>query len=169
MKPDLFRFFNMQKQIFGVCPNCDEFFRLSDCKVYVKAKPALDWMENLELEKCRLDLFEDRIEERKEELQEKAREKGRHRAHLIIRKIDPLFTPRKLNPDDARVLFHPIDYIVFNGMKKANSIRNLVLLDRETKSSDHRALQRSIEKVIERGNYDWLTLRIKENGSIVEE
>ncbi len=87
---------------------------------------------------------------------------------LDCKKIDPIFTPRKLNPDDAKVIFHPIDYIVFNGMKE-NSLKNIVLLDREAKISEHRKIQRSIEKVIGTGNYEWQTLRVMDDGKIREE
>jgi predicted Holliday junction resolvase-like endonuclease len=128
-----------------------------------------DWMDKLDLESQRIDKVEERIEEKQEAMREKGREKGRKEASRLIRKIDRVFTPRKLNPDDAKVVFHPIDYVVFNGMKDGSSIKNIVLLDRITNSPDHRNLQKSIEKTIERGNYDWLTLRVLGDGSIKEE
>lgn len=168
MKPDIIEFFTLQRQIFGICPECDEFFRLSDCRIFLKRKPAPDWIDKINAEIDRLDRIEEKLEEEKEKLQEKAREKGRERAQKVVRKIDPVFTPRKLNPDDAKVIFHPIDYIVFNGMKE-NSLRNITLLDRETSDPQHRSIQRSIEKVIEKGNYEWQTLRVLENGKIKEE
>ncbi len=68
----------------------------------------------------------------------------------MIRRVDPVFTPRKLNADDAKVIFHPIDYVFFNGMKKGSSIKNVVLLDRQEKWKSHQFLQRSIERVVER-------------------
>ncbi len=168
MKSDIIKFFTLQRQIFGICPHSGEFFRLSDCKIYRKTKPTHDWMDKLESEDSRLDRIEERIDEKKEELQEQAREKGRREAGRQIKKVDRVFTPRRLNPDDAKVLFHPIDYIVFKGMKK-DKIENLLLLDRQTKSSDHRSLQKSIEKTIEHGDIEWVTLRVEENGVIKEE
>jgi len=168
MKNDIVKFFTMQRQIFGICPHSGQLFRLSDCKVYRKVKPTHDWMDKLESEETRLDGIEERIEAKKDEMQEKAREKGRQEAGKQVKKVDRVFSPRKLNPDDAKVLFHPIDYVVFNGMKN-NEIKNLLLLDRESKSADHRRLQNSIEKTIDHGNYEWVTLRIEENGEIKEE
>jgi predicted Holliday junction resolvase-like endonuclease len=126
-------------------------------------------MDKLEIESERLDGVEERISEKEEALREKAREKGRREAIKIIKKVDRVFTPRRLNPDDAKVIFHPIDYIVFNGMKNSETMKNIVLLDRESKSSQHRAVQKSIERVLSRGDYEWLTLRVQEDGSIVEE
>ena len=60
------------------------------------------------------------------------------RAHCrgeSCQKIDPVFTPRRLNPDDAKVLFHPIDFVVFDGMKNADQVKRIVLLDRESSSA----------------------------------
>jgi len=166
MKSDIIKFFGLGRQIFGICPECNNFFRLSDCKIFLKKRPVPDWMDEITLKEDRLTELEERLEEKKEELQEKAREKGRKLAQKAVRKIDPVFTPRKLNPDDAKVIFHPIDYIVFNGMKEAESIKNIILLDRQEKGTDHRSLKKSIERVIERENYEWQTLRVKEDGKI---
>ena len=118
------------------------------------------------MESARLDGLEEKIDEKEEEMREKAREKGRHKAKSIIKKIDWIFAPLKLNPDDSKVVFHPIDYIVFNGMKSADAIKNIVLLDRKAEGSGHRQLQRSIERAVERENYEWQTLRILEDGKI---
>jgi predicted Holliday junction resolvase-like endonuclease len=169
MKSYMLKFFNIQRQIFGICPHSGQVFRLSDCKFYLKIKPIHDWKDKFDLKTQRLDDLEEKIEEEKETLKEEARKKGRKLAWQMIRKIDSVFTPRKLNPDDAKVIFHPIDYVVFNGMKEKDSIKDIMLLDRETKSPDHRRLQRSIEKVIERENYEWLTLRVRDDGAIIEQ
>jgi len=80
-----------------------------------------------------------------------------------------VFAPRKLNADDAKVIFHPIHYIVFKGMKDSDSIKGILRLDREAKDGNHRAVQKSIEKVVERENYEWQTLRVQEDGKIKAE
>ncbi len=92
-------------------------------------------MDKLDLESQRLDEIQERIEEKEDQLREKARKKGRIEANRVIRKIDKVFTPRKLNPDDAKVVFHPIDYVVFNGMKTGETIKNIFLLDRQTQKN----------------------------------
>lgn len=166
MKPDILRLFTLQRQIFGICPRSGEFFRLSDCKIFLKGKPVPDWMDRIAFKSEELNMTEERLEEKEEKLREKAREKGRFLAQLAVKKIDPVFTPRKLNPDDAKVIFHPIDYVVFNGMKRGKSIKNIVLLDREVKETNHRTVQKSIERVLERENYEWQTLRVQEDGKI---
>jgi hypothetical protein len=57
MNADLIKFFSYQRQIFGVCPCCGELFRLSDCKVYRKDVPIIDWKEKLEKQSTALDRF----------------------------------------------------------------------------------------------------------------
>lgn len=166
---DLVRFFSLQRQIFGICPQSGQLFRLSDCKIYVKSRPGKDWMDRLVQEAKRLDDMESRIEKAKDAMQEKAREKGRAQANKLVKRIDRVFTPRSLNPDDAKVVFHPIDYVVFSGMKDRGGLKKIVLLDRSEKSKEHREVQRSIEKTVSRGGYEWMTLRVKEDGSVEDD
>lgn len=169
MTNHLVQFFAIQRSIFGLCPCCGELFRVSDCRVYLKTRPQRDWMDIVEAKNDRLDKTEERIDEAEEALREKARVAGRRTAHRAIRRIDPVFAPRRLNADDAKVLFHPVDYVVFKGMKQPGMIREILFLDRETNAPERRRLQRSIEKVVDNGNYEWLTIRIQEDGAIAEE
>jgi len=166
MRNDILEFFQLERQIFGICPKCGRFFRLSECKIHIKEKKTLDWLGELMKKFEVVEKAEEKLDETEEEIREQARVKGRKQALRVVRKIDPIFTPRGLNPDDAKVLLHPIDYIVFNGMKDSGKMKNIVLLDRERKDASFRKLQRSIEKTIESGNYEWQTIRIDEGGKI---
>ena len=166
MKSDVIGFFRFQRNIFGICPGCDNFFRLSDCRIFLKKKPILDWMDKIDLESERIDKLEQRLKQKKKQLQAKASKEGRRLAQLTVRKIDSIFTPRKLNPDDAKVIFHPIDYVVFNGMNTATSLKNIVFLDRKAKQSEHKRIQKSIERIIDREKYEWQTLRVLRDGKI---
>ena len=62
MGSDVLKFFALQRQIFGVCPKCEDFFRLSDCKIFMKKKPLADWMDKITLEEDRLDDAEEKLE-----------------------------------------------------------------------------------------------------------
>ena len=167
MKKELVGFYRVQRNIFGICPHSGEIFRLSDCKVFLRTKPTRDWKDELDHESDRLDGMEDRLDQKEEQLREPARKKGRIQALQMIQSLDPVFTPRNLNPDDAKVLFHPVDYVVFNGMKAA-SMKNLLLLDRSGTTGDRRVLQRSIEKAVSAGSYEWVTISIDDDGKVHE-
>ena len=67
--------------------------------------------------------------------------------------------------DDAKVPFHPVDYIAFNGMK-ADGFRNLVLFDRAAIDGNRRKLQHSVEATISRGHYEWTTFLVDDDGTV---
>lgn len=163
----LLKFFQLQRQIFGVCPHTGNVFRLSDCHIYVKKKPEPDWLQQIEAAQTKISKAEEKLDEKEETIREKARIVGRSEATKMVRKIDKIFHPLKLNPDDSKVIFHPVDYIVFNGMK-TGQIKNLILMDKAKGTTDKR-LQQSIQKIIEKKNYEWITLRVEENGNIKQE
>jgi hypothetical protein len=51
---------------------------------------------------------------------------------------------------------------------KSGQMKNLILLDKAKDGSDKR-LQQSIQNVIAKKNYEWITLRVEDNGNIKEE
>lgn len=165
MKSGLLKFFSIQRQIFGLCPCCGDIFRLSDAKLYLKDKPKSDWMDKLHKAEERLDKQENKINEERAEISEISRIKGRNEALKSIKKIDTIFHPNNLSADDAKVMFHPVDFVVFNGMKISNEIE-ITLLDRVVENTAQKALQRSIEKTVEKQNYEWITIHVGEEGEI---
>jgi predicted Holliday junction resolvase-like endonuclease len=165
---DVLFFYAIQRKIFGICPHSGQFFRLSECKLYLKTKPQRDWLDKLDSRGRQLDLAEEKLEEEEESMRDKARRKGRRLANLAIRKIDSVFRPCRLNPDDAKVLFHPVDYVVFCGMKEGSQIKKIVLLDRAAISGEHRRMQDSIANVIDKEKFEWKTIRVHSDGNISE-
>ncbi len=172
MQKEVLDFYSSLRQIFTVCPCCEEIHRLSDCKIYQITKPPVDWKEKIDKEIGRLESMEEKLQEKIEAARILAREAGRKSADRLIKKIDPVFSPLKLNPNDAKVIFHPIDFLVFSGMnsnKGDNKINQIILLDKNNKSGQYLSIQKSIEKAVQAKNYEWLTLRVDNNGTISEE
>lgn len=168
---DTVEFFSILRNIFGICPCCGTFFRLSDCRIFLQSKPRKDWKERLEAANAALDGLQLSIFENERTMRDEAALKGRREAQRAIKKIDSIFTPLRLHADDAKVLCHPIDYVVFDGMKSSEdeTVKSIVLLDRERSDFHRRHIQKSIENVVERGNYDWVTMRVGADGSIRQE
>lgn len=169
---EILLFFTYQREIFGICPCCGQFFRLSDCKIYKDERKRSDWLARMQREDRKLDLLEEKVNEDLEFYKEQAREKGRKEASRLTRKVDHIFTPMKLNADDAKVIFHPVDFVVFNGMKAAangEGLKNILLLDGEKRSTEAKQIQQSLRKAVEKEQYEWLTLRVNDDGTIQEE
>lgn len=172
MDKAILTFYSSLRHVFGLCPNCESIFRISGCKLYQKKKPEIDWMDKIDRELAKLDRLEASVEEKIALAREAARVAGRREADKRVKQMDPIFRPMKLNPNDAKVIFHPVDFVVFNGMTEDRGftpIKNLVLLDKKDRQGEHLRVQGSIEKAVDQANYEWLTLRVKEDGSIVEE
>jgi hypothetical protein len=62
--------------------------------------------------------------------------------------------------------------VVFNGMKagsNGDALKNVVLLDSEKRSSEQKQIQKSIIQAIDKQSYEWLTIRVDNDGSISQE
>lgn len=158
---ELINFFSIQRQIFGQCPHSKQLFRLSDCNIYLKGKRHLDW-------KDRIDRANEKLSEQECQLRKDANIIGRDLARKIVRKIDLIFCPQKLNHHDAFAIFNPVDYIIFNGMQKCD-YKNIIIMDGKKKSQEMKKIQKSISSVIEKEKYEWITFRVKEDGTIDQE
>lgn len=172
MQRQIIEFYSSLRQIFFACPCCDEIHRLSDCKIYQKTKPAVDWKEKIDKEIERLEAVEERLQEKIEAAKVAARLAGRRTADKLIRKIDPVFHPLGLNCNDCKVIFHPVDFVVFRGMNNNDgdcSIKEIMLLDKSKKTGQSLTTQKSLEKAVHKKDYEWLTLRVDSDGVIVEE
>jgi hypothetical protein len=51
----------------------------------------------------------------------------------------------------------------------AEGMKNILLLDGEKKTTEGKAIQKSIMKAVDNGHYEWITLRVENDGSIKEE
>lgn len=165
MNSDVLLYFQIQRQIFGVCPCCGEIFRLSDCNVYARTKPKPDWMDQLAAKSAVLDRTENRIEEQAEAVREKARERGKRQAQARIRKMDPIFAPRGLQAADAKILLNPVDFVVFEGLN-GGSVRHMTFLDRKSTNDQRRAIQESIGETLHAGRVEWRTIRVADDGGM---
>lgn len=161
------QFFNNLRQTFCHCPNCSETYRLSDSVLFEEKRPNLDWFDKIEREIAKIELAEKAMKEKIAKAKLEATIEGRIQADAHIEQFDTLFKPLGLSPNDAKVHFHPVDYIVFNGMNGLDpKIKNIVLLDRKENSGE---LQDSIKKCIHDERYGFLTIKIKNNGEVIEE
>ena len=167
MKSELINFYRLQRIIFGVCPCCNEIFRLSDGDLSLKKQQgkALDWMSKFERADEKITNAESRAIRDEEKTRDEARKKGRREATDSLQKLDRVFYPHKLEIGDAKLLCDPVDYLVFNGMKKEN-IKNLIFMDSVKGNKDEKALQKNIETIVDRANYEWITMQVNEQGEV---
>ena len=167
---DTLLFFQLNKQIFGICPCCGDFFRLSECDLFQGEAPEADWLDSLTGRTQDIEAEAVDLANRKSLVREEAKTLGRIRANEEIKDIDTLFHPNNLSADDAKTIFHPVDFIVFNGMNdpKSRFVENLVFLDGPKETPEAKAIQTSIADTIANGEYEWIVLRVDKDGAVRE-
>lgn len=156
------------RNTFCQCPKCQAFFRQSDTVVYEDVRPPLDWLEKLNREIATLEERENAIKVKIAKSKADATTQGRIDANAHIASFDTLFSPLGYDPNDAKVHFHPVDFIVFNGMNSVENpvIKNIVLLDSKVNSG---TIQESIRSCIENEQYKFVTIKINNDGTVIEE
>ena len=177
---NLLLFIDNLQNILGMCPCCGDIFLLTDAKIIFsekkenKSKYGLFLLSQKELELQRLKIermeaslekLEDKHWQVLEEITEKSREAGRKSAKKTLKKLDPIFSGRNIDPKDVKVIFDPIEYVVFDGMRNGK-IKKVELVGRRPKSKKEENIERSINKAIEQGDYNFKILRIGKEGNI---
>ena len=70
---------------------------------------------------------EEEFEEEEPGFRELARKKGRKAAEkAFYRAIFPSLRALELDPLDVKPILHPIDFVVFNGMNRAETINDII-------------------------------------------
>jgi predicted Holliday junction resolvase-like endonuclease len=153
------------QRIFGFCPCCGELFRLSDATLFYNAPPPSTPFDDLNDELLRLQRSDDRLQEQADRLKEKAKQKGRLEMERRLNEVMSFFRRQRIALRDMKLLFHPVDYVVFRGLSEGECTA-VELLDREPESAGHERLQRSIERTVDAGNYSWITMQIADDGKV---
>ncbi len=177
-----------QYYIFGVCPCCKKIFQLTDCVVNIPSgkitfKQLHDITkerEKLEKKRDAFDTGEYKYYENNEKYQsslsefktgdkiveKRIRKSGRKLALKKISKIDKVFSQKNIDPIDTRLIFSPVEFVVFNGMTENKNIDSLLFLGKHPESGSQEKILNSIGKVIKNGNLEFTQIRIDENGKV---
>ena len=154
------------RKILCICPCCGDVVRVSDLKIKVKGSIEKTWLDDHQAKIIQIKKEEDKFSEIEKETREKAQEKGRKTAEEVFNKINPIFSNLKIDPYDIKPILHPIDYIVFKGMDKSDSIEEINFFSRSTENEIINTLRSQVQKVIDHKEYEWGVARIKDDGSI---
>jgi predicted Holliday junction resolvase-like endonuclease len=161
------------QEILGICPCCGEIFRLVEGKFVFPKKPvkSCEYLDMVALEKKvaveedRLSRAEERFQDKLDLQQERLAKKGQRKAKRKLKKIDPVFSARDIDPQDVKVIFHPVEYVVFHGLNSQRGLSHLEFISRQPESKLQEVTTRSIERTIKNGEVSFETLRLKDDGS----
>ncbi len=160
------------QEVLAVCPCCGDVFRLVDSKFIFPQRPTKS-SEYLDLVRSeqrasftenQLSKAQENFDAKLEKQREALRNKGEKRAKRKLKKIDPVFSGRDIDPDDVKVIFNPIEYVIFHGMSQKN-IRRLEFVSRQPKSATNERTVASIDDALSKRNVTFETLRLRDDGT----
>lgn len=166
----LFEAFQEFRRILCVCPSCNEIVRVSDLRLRLKSPAPRTWLDDYEKKNLLIDKKEEKFESLEEKLREIAKNKGRKAAEKVFNgAISPSFKALKLDPFDVKPILSPVDFVVFKGMTKKDSISDIILLSKKYDFPSLNAIRTQIEESVSKKSYDWQVARIDDKGNIAFE
>jgi len=153
--------------VMAICPDayCGEIFRLSEARPYPKDRKPHSILDDIDRENERIDNAVERLEEREADLRAQAKAQGLKNAKRRLIKVDPIFSGSRLDPQDVKVIFDPVEYVVFDGMSK-NKLRRILFIGHEPRNKSAERILGSITKSVKSGNVEFKTLRVREDGGL---
>ena len=113
--------------------------------------------------------FAEQAEQRLDDIEGKLRKRAARAAlrasKRLLRKIDPIFSGSGYNPQDVKVMFNPVTYVVFDGMSQGD-VREVQLLATPAQNRVSEQIQSSIEQIVKQGNFEFRTLRVDYHGRV---
>lgn len=160
------------QELLGICPCCGEIFRLVEAKFsFPQSAPrSCDYLEMAKLED-RVSREDERVSNAEERFAVKLKmqkagyvQAGRKRAKQKLKKIDPTFSGNDIDPQDVKVIFNPVEYIIFHGLNSEHGTRSVEFVSRKPENRADEKLARSMDHVIRNGNIEFETLHMKDDG-----
>ena len=167
---EIFQQFQEFRKILCVCPCCSSIVRISDLHLKTKGPYVNTWLDDFDKKHLEFQIKEKRFEEKEGKLRKLAVEKGRIAAEKAINKtLSPALKTLKLDPYDVKAILNPIDFVVFKGMTKKDSINDILLLSKQVVNPDLNKIRQQVKKAVEKKEYGWQVARIDGKGKIVFE
>ena len=92
-------------------------------------------------------------------------EQGRKQAKQRLKEIDPVFSGTGVDPQDVKVVFDPVEYVVFHGLASVYGVKFIEFISRSPSNKKQEVLIESISKTINNGDVEFETLRMRNDGS----
>jgi predicted Holliday junction resolvase-like endonuclease len=83
----------------------------------------------------------------------------------MLKRVDPVFCGSGLDPQDVKVIFDPVEYVVFDGLS-GERLRRILLMGEPPASKKQEKVHRSLASAVRKGNMEFLTLRVTKEGTV---
>lgn len=159
--------FQSFRRILCVCPHCGSIFRLSDMTLAWKGKGFKTWLDEYESNVLKLQDKIGKFEEKEQSIRDEAAERGRKKAEKHICKLMcSELAKLKYNPYDIKAIWHPVDYVVFNGMNNKDEVDDVTFLSRKINDANLNKIRKTVKECVEHKKFEWAVARISIDGKM---
>lgn len=151
------------RTLLCVCPCCGEIVRASDLHISDKGKAPKTWLDDYDAELYRLAKRLQEFEEKASEIRDQAVERGRRQVvSRVCSCLEPKLARFNFDPYDIKALYHPTDFVVFDGLN-LEELDQIIFLCKK-RSID--AIQKSLKSTINDGKIDFKVARVTDEGGV---
>ena len=172
---ELLETFQSFRTIYCVCPSCNNLMRLGDIRLQYAGVAPKTWLDEHEAKVIVLKKKEEKFQEDEKDMRKKATEKGRAQVPILVKQcFDKNLAKLPYDPYDIKALWHPIDFVIFNGLNKLNEkksdvIDDIVFISRKSKDKGLNEVRETIKETVENEEYDWRIARVTDKGVVTLE
>jgi len=164
---EMLKMFQNFRQIHCISPCCGKIHRLSDLHLRSKKPVGKTWLDDYEAKRELIEKKDAKFAEMEEELRKKARKLGSAEAEkALASSLLPQIKRLKINPYDIKPVLHPIDFLVFKGMKDGDAIDEIMMLSKHGGGKELSATRKKIEAAVKKKNYEWKVARVDDKWNI---
>jgi predicted Holliday junction resolvase-like endonuclease len=149
-----------ENRFYAECPCCGEPILLKDAGLFYldDFSPGADKLYQQKLKECKVREKEIR-EERKAISRRSETATTTINIGFILERIAPSMEDFRFDRNDCRSLFDPIDYIIFEGLSKKNSVSKILFTEIKTGKARLNDHQKEIRALVERKQVTWDTYK----------
>jgi predicted Holliday junction resolvase-like endonuclease len=149
-----------ENHFYVECPCCGEHILLKDAGLFYldDFSPEAETLYQQKLKECKIREKEIR-EERKAISRNSETATTTINIGFILERIAPTMSDFRFDGNDCRSLFDPIDYIIFEGLSKNNSVSKILFTEIKTGKARLNDHQKEIRALVERKQVTWDTYK----------
>ena len=147
-----------ENRFYAECPCCGEPILLKDAGLFYldDFSPEAEKLYQQKIQECKIREKEIR-EERKAISRRSETATTTINIGFILERLAPSMKSFPFNHNDCRSLFEPIDYIIFEGLNKKNSVSKILFTEIKTGRANLTKKEKEIRKLVEGKQVVWET------------
>jgi len=76
-----------------------------------------------------------------------------------------VFSAKDIDPQEVKVIFNPVEYLIFHGLKSEKGVESIEFVSRSPESRSEETIVESIRRTIRNGYVEFETLHLRGDAS----